>query len=93
MPISMRISAFAIGMLGGVAIMPLPSYAVDDDDIEINTPGAIVEVERDRPGLLPRLRDRPDVYVETPGPDVYVEGDDDDDDDEPPAASVELDDD
>jgi hypothetical protein len=90
MPISMRIGAFAIGMLGGVAIVPLPSYAVDDD-IEIDTPGAIVEVERDRPGLLPRLRDRPDVYVETPGPDVYVEGDDDDDDDdEPPAASVEL---
>jgi hypothetical protein len=51
MPISMRIGAFAIGMLGGVAIVPLPSYAVDDD-IEIDTPGAIVEVERDRPGLL-----------------------------------------
>jgi hypothetical protein len=85
----MRIGAFAIGMLGGVAIVPLPSYAAEDD-IEIDTAGAIVEIERDRPGLLPRLRDRPDVYVETPGPDVYVEGDDDDDDDEPPGASVEL---
>jgi hypothetical protein len=89
MPISRRIGAFAIGVLGSVAIAPLPSYAVEDD-IAIDTPGASVEIERDRPGLLPRLRGRPDVYVETPGPDVYVEGDNDYEDDEPPSASVEL---
>jgi hypothetical protein len=59
-----------------------------DDDIQIDTPGASIEIERDRPGLLPRLRGEPDVYVETPGPDVYVEEDDEEDD--PPGASVEV---
>ena len=75
--------ALAIGLLASVALVPLPSYALDDDvDVDIDTPGASVEIERDRPGILPRLRgDRPDV-------DVYVEGEDDDD--LPPGASVEV---
>jgi hypothetical protein len=37
---------------------------------------------------LPRLRDDPDVYVETPAPDVYVE---EDDEDVPPGVTVEVD--
>jgi hypothetical protein len=49
-------------------------------DVEIDTPDANVEIERDRPGLLPRLRDDPDVYVE-----------EDDDADVPPGATVEVD--
>jgi hypothetical protein len=88
MTISFRRSALAIGLLGSVAFIPLPSYALDDD-LEIDTPGARVEIERDRPRLLPRLRDHPDVYVETPGPDVYVE-EDDDDEDVPPGVTVEV---
>jgi hypothetical protein len=77
-------SAFAIGLLAGVAFLPTPSYALDDDaDVDVEAPGASVEIEGDRPGILPRLRgDDPDV-------DVYVE--DEDDDDVPPGASVEID--
>jgi hypothetical protein len=41
--------------------------------------GVDVEIVRDRPGILGRRHAVPDIYVETPGPDVYVEGDDDDD--------------
>jgi len=76
-------STFAIGLLASVAFVPLPSYALDDDaDVDVDAPGASVEIERDRPGILPRLRgDDPDV-------DVYVE--DDDEDDVPPGASVEV---
>jgi hypothetical protein len=81
MTISFRRSAIAIGLLGSVAFIPLPSYALDDDDAVIEAPDATVEIERDRPGILPRLRDDPDVYVE----------DDDDDEDVPPGASVEVD--
>jgi hypothetical protein len=85
MTISLPKAAMAVGLLG-FALLPLPAYALDDD-VEVDTPGASVEIERDRPGLLPRLRDDdPDVYVETPGPDVYVE-----EDDAPPSATVEVD--
>ena len=75
-------SALAIGLLASVAFIPLPSYALDDDaDVDVDAPGASVEIEADRPGILPRLRgDDSDVYVE----------DDDDDEDVPPAASVEV---
>ena len=80
-------SALAIGLLASVAFIPLPSYALDDDaDVDVDAPGASVEIEADRPGILPRLRgDDPDV-------DVYVDDDDDDDDDDdvPPGASDEV---
>ena len=84
-------SALAIGLLASAALIPLPSHALDDEaDLDIDAPGASVEIERDRPGILPRLRGgAPDV-------DVYVEGDDDryveGDDDEyvAPGASVEI---
>lgn len=76
-------SALAIGLLAGVAFIPLPSYALDDEaDVDVDVPGASVEIERDRPGILPRiLGDEPDE-------DVYVE--EEDDDDVPPGASVEI---
>jgi hypothetical protein len=69
--------------LAGVAFFPMPSYALDDNaDVDVEAPGVSVEIEGDRPGILPRLRrDDPDV-------DVYIE--DEDDDDVPPAASVEV---
>jgi hypothetical protein len=68
-------SVLALGFLASVAFIPLPSYALDDD--------ADVDVEVERPGILPGLRDGPDV-------DVYVEEDDKGDDDIPPGASVEV---
>jgi hypothetical protein len=87
MTIGLRRGALALGLLGSAAFLPLPSYALDDD-VEIDTPGASVEIERDRPGILPGRRhaDDPDVYVETPGPDVYVE-----EEDAPPGATVDPD--
>jgi hypothetical protein len=69
-------STLALGLLASVAFIPMPSYALDDD--------ADVDVEVERPGILPGLRgDDPHV-------DVYVEEDDRGDDDVPPAASVEV---
>jgi hypothetical protein len=63
-------SALAIGLLAGVAFIPLPSYALDDEaDVDVDGPGASVEVERDRLGILPRLLDDPDE-------DEYVEDED-----------------
>ena len=85
MTVSLRTGVLA-ALLGSVAFLPLPSYALDND-VEIDTPGASVEVERDRPGILPRLRDDPDVYVETPAPDVYVE----EEEGVPPGVTVEVD--
>jgi hypothetical protein len=62
--------------LAGVAFIPLPSYALDDEaDVDVDVPGASVEIERDRLGILPSLLDDPDE-------DEYVE--DEDDDDVPP---------
>lgn len=85
MTISLPKVAVAAGLLG-FTLLPLPAYAIEDD-VEVDTPGASVEIDRDRPGILPRLRgDDPDVYVETPDPDVDVE-----DDDIPPSATVEVD--
>ena len=74
--------ALAIGLLAGVAFIPLPTYALDDEaDVDVDVPGASVEIERDRLGILPSLLDDPDE-------DEYVE--DEDDDDVPPGASVEI---
>jgi hypothetical protein len=68
-------STLALGLLASVAFIPLPAYALDD--------GADVDVQVERPGILPGLRADPDV-------DVFVEEDDRGDDDVPPAASVEV---
>jgi hypothetical protein len=87
MTIGLHNCALALGIIGSAAFLPAPSYAVKGD-VEVYTPGASVEIERDRPGILAR-RGGPDVTVETPGPDVYVEGDHDDY--VPPGASVEID--
>jgi hypothetical protein len=93
MTIGLRTGALTFGLLGSAALLPLPSYALDGD-VEIDTPAASVKIDRDRPGILPDgpFADDPDVYVETPGPDVYVESDDDDDDydEAPPGATVEV---
>lgn len=93
MSIGLRRSALALGLIGSAAFVPVPSYAVKGD-VEVGTPGVSVEIERDRPGIRPGRRHDgvPDITIETPGPDVYVEGDDDDDDDDdaPPGASVEV---
>ena len=78
----LTISALAIGFLASVAFIPLPSYALDDEaDVDIAAPGTSVEIEADRPRILPRLRDDPDV-------DVHVE--DEDAGDEMPGTSVEV---
>jgi hypothetical protein len=75
--------ALAIGLLASVSFIPLPTYALDDDaDVDVDAPGASVEIEADRPGILPRLRgDDPDA-------DVHVE--DEDAGDEMPGTSVEV---
>jgi hypothetical protein len=77
------ISALAIGFLANVAFIPLPSYALDDGaDVDVDAPGASVEIEADRPGILPRLRgDDPDVDVHVEDPDAG---------DEMPGTTVEV---
>jgi hypothetical protein len=93
-----RTGALALGLIGSAAIMPAPSYAIDGD-VEVGPAGADIAIVRDRSGILGRRHLGPDVYVETPGPDVYIGDDeddddvyveDDDDDDVPPGASVEV---
>lgn len=106
MTFGLRTGALALGLIGSAAFLPAPSYAIDGDvevepaGVAVGSAGVDVQIVRDRPGILGRRHAVPDVYVETPGPDVYVEDDDDDDvyaedDDDayvdgPPAASVEI---
>jgi hypothetical protein len=78
MTFGLRTGALALGLIGSAAFLPAPSYALEGD-IAVGPAGVDVEIVRDRPGILGRRHAVPDIYVETPGPDVYVEGDDDDD--------------
>ena len=68
-----RNSALAAALLGAAAFFPVPSLALDDD--------VDVEVEADRPGLLPGepLDPDADVTVETPEDeaDINIEADKD----------------
>jgi hypothetical protein len=97
MTTTLRNGAFALALLGGAAFFPASSFALEGDvDIEAGTDGAEVEIQRDRPALLPDgpiIDPDADVYVETPEPDadVYVEEDDDDVEIEVPGPRVEID--
>jgi len=78
MTFGLRTGALALGLIGSAAVLPAPSYAIDGD-VEVGPAGVDVQIVRDGAGILGRRHAVPDVYVETPGPDVYVEDDDDDD--------------
>jgi hypothetical protein len=79
MTFGLRTGALALGLIGSAALLSAPSYAIEGD-IEVEPAGVDVEIVRDRAGILGRRHADPDIYIETPGPDVYVEDDDDDDD-------------